>query len=62
MKTNKTKETKKKILDSLENKLDEDELNEKLADYSDRQIVVEVLGILTIKQLRKLVKTLEQNY
>jgi len=56
------KEIKEEILDSLEDGLDEDGLNERLSNYSDRQIVTEVLGILTINQLRKLVKILENNY
>jgi len=39
-----------------------EKINEELSEYTDRQIVVEVLGILTEKQLIKLVETLKRNY
>ena len=37
-------------------------IDEKLSRFSDRQIVAEVLNILTEKQLQQLVDTLEKNY
>ena len=37
-------------------------LNERLAPFSDRQIVVEVLDLLTLRQLRELVKMLERDF
>lgn len=46
----------------MKNKATEEKLNEELSNFSDRQIVVEVLGILSLKQLRRLVKILKRNY
>jgi len=39
-----------------------EKLHEELTSYSDRQIVVEVLDILTEKQLKELVNNLKRNY
>lgn len=58
------KNIKRRILKALENKpnLTEEEIDEKLCEYSDRQIVVSVLNLLTLKQLNKLIKTLKENF
>ena len=56
------KKTKEKVLDALEDKKDIEDYMEELAEYSDRQIVVEVLNIITTKQIKKLVEELKQNY
>ena len=41
---------------------EDEKLNERLSRFSDRQIVVETLGLLTQKQIRRLVTELERNY
>ncbi len=41
---------------------EQENINERLTKYSDRQIVVECLEILNDKQLRELIKKLERNY
>lgn len=43
-------------------KIDIEELNEELSEFGDREIVAEVLDLLTPTQLNKLVKRLKENY
>ena len=49
-------------MDSKKEISEEEDLNERLAPFSDRVIVVEVLDLLTQKQLKELVKNLEHNF
>ena len=42
--------------------MNEDEWNDRMLRFSDRQITVEVLNMLTTKQNIKLLEILERNY
>lgn len=41
---------------------EEEHIYEELTKYSDRQIIIEVLELLTDKQLRNLIKNLKENF